>query len=115
MLGERIVPVVLSVVIIVLVAVVQERSRTLAALVAAMPLTAPLAMWIVFSATQGDHAQTAAFVRSMALGFVASLAFVLACWFALARHWGFAPALVFGAAVWLATVLVPSLLWRWVR
>jgi glycerol-3-phosphate acyltransferase PlsY len=41
-------PVVLSVLVIVVVAVVQERSRHLAAIIATVPLTAPLAMWIVF-------------------------------------------------------------------
>ena len=78
MTSERVVPVVLSVVIIVLVAVVQERSRALAALLATMPLTAPLAMWIVFSAARGDHDQTAEFTGSMVIGSVASLVFVLA-------------------------------------
>jgi len=39
-----VVPVVLSLLIIVLVAVVQERSRHLAAIIATMPFTAPLAM-----------------------------------------------------------------------
>jgi len=54
---DRIVPVVLSVAVIVAVALLQARSRTLAALLAAMPLTAPLAMWIVFAASDGDHRQ----------------------------------------------------------
>lgn len=62
MIQERVVPVVLSVLVILLVAVVQERSRHLAAIIAAMPLSAPLAMWIVFSATHGDQRQTADFV-----------------------------------------------------
>ena len=54
MISDKAVTVILSVVIVVLVAVVQERSRTLAAIIATMPLTAPLAMWIVFSASRGD-------------------------------------------------------------
>ena len=35
-------------------------------------LTAPLAMWIVFSGSRGDHRQTADFVGSMIAGFVGS-------------------------------------------
>ena len=54
MILERAVPVLLSALIIVLVAVVQERSRYLGAIIAAMPLTAPLAMWIVFSAKASE-------------------------------------------------------------
>ena len=89
MIRERVVPVALSVLVIVLVAMVQERSRYLAAIIAAMPLTAPLAMWIVFSASQGDQRQTADFVGSMVVGFAATLVFVLTCWFGLREAWGF--------------------------
>jgi hypothetical protein len=112
---ERVVPIVLSVLIIVLVAVVQERSRHLAAIIATVPLTAPLAMWIVFSATQGDHRQTAEFASSMFVGVVASLAFVLGCWFGFRQLWSFPSVLVLGSAVWLAIVLLPSLVGRWFR
>ena len=52
----RVVTVLLSVLVVVLVAGVQERSRHLAAIIATMPLTAPLAMWIVLSASRGDQA-----------------------------------------------------------
>ena len=65
MIPERAVTVLLSVLVVVLVAVVQERSRHLAAIIATMPLTAPLAMWIVFSASRGDQRQTGDFVGSM--------------------------------------------------
>ncbi len=112
---ERVVPVVLSVLIIVLVAVVQERSRHLAAIIATMPLTAPLAMWIVFSATQGDHRQTADFAASMFVGVVASFVFLLACWFGFRQQWSFPLVLVFGSTIWLAIVLLPSLVGRWFR
>ena len=115
MLRERVVPVVLSIAIIVLVAVIQERSRSLAAIIATVPLTAPLAMWIVFSATHGDHRQTAEFVGSMIVGFVGSLLFVFACWFALRRQWSFPLVLVFASTVWLVTVSLPGWAGRWLR
>ena len=110
MISERAVTVLLSVVIVVLVAMVQERSRPLAAIIATMPLTAPLAMWIVFSASRGDQRQTADFVGSMVMGSVASLLFVLACWFSLRQAWGFLVTLVLAAGVWLLVVLLS----RWV-
>ena len=112
---ERLVPVVLSVLIILLVALVQERSRHLAAILAALPVTAPLAMWIVYSATQGDHRQTADFVASMFLGFAAGLFFVSASWFGFRQQWSFPVVLVFASAIWLAIVLLPSLVGRWFR
>ena len=110
MISERAVTVLLSVLVVVLVAVAQERSRHLAAIIATMPLTAPLAMWIVFSASRGDHRQTADFVGSMVIGSVASLVFVLACWFGLRQEWGFPVTLAFASTIWLLIVLVP----RWI-
>jgi uncharacterized membrane protein (GlpM family) len=109
-ISERAVTVLLSVLIVVLVAVAQERSRHLAAIIATMPLTAPLAMWIVFSASRGDQRQTADFVGSMVIGAIASLVFVSACWFGLRQEWGFLVTLAFASAIWLLIVLVP----RWV-
>lgn len=110
MIRDRLVPVALSVLVIVLVAIVQERSRALAAIIATMPLTAPLAMWIVFSASGGDQRQTADFVRSMIVGFAASLVFVLVCWFGFRQAWGFGMTLVVASVVWLAVVTG----WHWV-
>ena len=108
-------PVAVSVLVIVLVAIVQERSRHLAAIIAAMPLTAPLAMWIVFSASQGDQRQTADFVGSMVVGFAATLVFVLACWFGLRHAWGFPVTLVVASAIWLTIVALPHSVGGWLR
>jgi hypothetical protein len=107
---EKAVTLVLSVLIVVLVGVIQERSRHLAAIIATMPLTAPLAMWIVFSASRGDQRQTADFVASMVTGAVASLVFVLSCWLGLRREWGFLVTLVSASAIWLVMVMLP----RWI-
>ena len=109
-MADRLVPVALSVLVIVLVAIVQERSRALAAIIATMPLTAPLAMWVVFSANGGDQRQTSDFVRSMVAGSAASLVFVLVCWFGLRHAWGLGMTLVVASVVWLAVVTG----WHWV-
>jgi len=106
-ISEKMVTVLLSVMIVVLVAVVQEQSRHLAAIIATMPLTAPLAMWIVFSASRGDRHQTAEFVGSMVVGSVASLVFVLACWLGFRQERGFLATLALASAIWLLIVLVP--------
>jgi len=107
---ERAVTVLVSVLIVILVAVVQERSRHLAAILATMPLTAPLAMWIVFSASSGDQRQTADFVRSMVIGSVASFVFVLACWLGLRQEWGLLVTLALASTVWFLIALIP----RWI-
>jgi len=108
---DRVIPVLVSIAVIVLVAVVQGRSRHLAAVLATMPLTAPLAIWIVYSATDGDSRETAGFTWSLIEGSVASLAFVVACWAALRFGWSLPAALTAGGSVWLAGVASAS----WLR
>ena len=112
MVQERVLPVVASVIVIILVAVVQERSRHLAAVLASMPLTAPLALWIVFSATKGDHQQTANFAASMVVGFISSLVFIVGCWYGFSRNWSFNLVLSVGAVVW-SLIMVGTRYWLW--
>jgi uncharacterized membrane protein (GlpM family) len=106
---DKVIPVLLSIVIIVLVAVVQEKSRTLAAIIATMPLTAPLAMWVVFSSTNGDHIKTSEFVGSMVSGVLATFMFIVACWLALRQRWPLPIVLLAGGAAWLAFALTAPL------
>ena len=111
MQAEKIIPVLLSVVVIVLVAIVQEKSRFFAAILASMPLSAPLALWIVYSSTAGDHEKTAEFAGSLVVGVLATLVFVIGTWLGLRQRWPLAGALAAGGAGWLAFVAgVPILL-----
>ena len=112
MTAQKVVPVVISVVVIILVAVIQEKSRAAAAILSVMPLSIPLAAWIVFSATGGDHGQTAEFVKSMLVGLLATMAFVAACWLSLRARWAFPVAIAVGFAAWGAVVALIALVAR---
>lgn len=112
MIAQKIIPVVISVILIVLVAIVQERSRSAAAILSVMPLAIPLAAWIVYSASGGDHEQTADFVKSMLVGLFATIAFVVACWFALRARWAFPLSIGAGFAAWAAVVGLIALIAR---
>jgi len=109
---EKILPVVISVAIIVLVAIVQERSRDLAAILAVMPLTVPLAAWIVFSASGGDHQQTARFVGSMFAAYAPTAIFVAALWYGLRQGWSFPLVIVVAFGAWAGLAAVPYLVRR---
>lgn len=104
MFAQKVLPVLVSILVIVIVSIVQERSRFLAAILSSMPLMAPLALWIVWSATRGDHDQTASFAASMIVGIIATLGFVVGVWAALLRHANLGWALASGAVVWLVVL-----------
>lgn len=91
--------------IIAAVAVVQARSRVLAGILAAMPLSIPLAMWIVYRETR-DLEQTAHFARATLLALLPSVAFVLTAWLLFSRRVPFGWSLVGSYAVWLGLLIL---------
>lgn len=93
------IPVLISVVVIVLVAVLQDRSKALAAVVATMPLTVTLGLWIVFAANPEPLAR-ADFARGLVLGIVPTMLFLVAAWLATRGGWSFLATAAAGYATW---------------
>ena len=95
-----VVPVVISILVIILVAVLEKHSKLLAAVTATMPLAAPLALWIVYSSVGGDQAQMALFSRSLVLGILPTIAFLLTVWITTRAGLPFVATIISGYAVW---------------
>lgn len=111
----KIIPVVLSIFVIILVAVIQERSKPLAAIIATMPVSVPLALWIAFSHSNGDHAQAALFTRNMILGIIATTVFIIAAWLAFRQRLSFPIVIGIGYLAWAIVAFLPkwlASLWR---
>lgn len=106
MKSQDIVPVVLSIAIIVAVAVLEKQSRLVAAVTAVMPMTAPLALWIVYSSVNGDRAVTAQFSLGMLLGILPTVAFLGAVWLAARSGMKLAPMIAIGYGVWAVGLMV---------
>jgi hypothetical protein len=85
---HQIAPVAISIALIILIAVLRSYSTTVAAITATMPLTVPLALWIVHSAEGGDRFVTIHFIESMIFGVLATLISVVAIWYAARAGWG---------------------------
>jgi hypothetical protein len=102
-----ILPVLLSIVVIILVAVLEKQSKLFAALTATMPLATPLALWIVYSSNQGDKAVVSQFSLSLLLGLLPTFSFLIAVWLAARAGMKLAPILLTGYGVWAvgATIL----------
>ena len=104
---QEILPIVLSIIIIILVAVLEKQSRLIAALTATMPLAAPLALWIVYSSNAGDKTAVSQFSLSLLLGLVPTMAFLFTVWLAARSGMKLAPMILTGYGVWAvgATIL----------
>ncbi len=97
---QDVVPVIISISVIIIVSLLQRYSKLFAAVTATMPLTIPLALWIVYTAAQGERAQIEEFTRSLVIGVIPTLAFTLALWIGARAELKLIPMLVVGYVVW---------------
>lgn len=107
---QEIVPVILSMVVILLVAILEKQSKLFAALTATMPLTAPLALWIVYSSNSGEKEAVSNFSLSLLLGLLPTLAFLVTVWFAAQAGMKLFPMILTGYSVWGIGALILFLL-----
>jgi hypothetical protein len=107
MKSQDILPVLLSVIVIILVAVLEKQSKLFAALTATMPLAAPLALWIVYSSNAGDKTAVSQFSLSLLLGLLPTMGFLITIWLAARSGMKLVPMILAGYAVWAvgATIL----------
>ena len=69
---QDIVPVLLSIIVIILVAVIEKQSKLAAAITATMPIGATLALWIVYSANEGERKTMEQFSIGLLVGIIIS-------------------------------------------
>jgi len=97
-------PVLLSVLVIILVALLENQSKLFAAVTATMPTKVPLALWVVYAANQGKREPIVSFSRSLMVTIFPTIGFMLTAWLASAAGWSFLITLLAGFAVWGAGV-----------
>jgi hypothetical protein len=109
---HEVVPVLISIVVIVLVAVLEKTSKLIAAVTATMPLSIPLALWIVYSSAEGERTAVVEFTQSMMIGIIPTIAFLITVWLGARAGLRLAPMLILGYAVWAVVLGVVILLRR---
>lgn len=97
---QRLAPVLASIGIIIAIALLRDRSHTLAAITATMPVTVALGLWIISAAEGTDQAALVNFIRSMVVGVTGTLIWLLAVWAAARRGWRLPRLLVTGYLAW---------------
>ena len=98
--SQNVLPVLVSIAIIILVAILQNHSRLVAAITATMPLSAPLALWIVYTSSGGDQTTVAQFSQGLLIGLIPTIGFMLVAWLAARAGLKLMPVLLLGYGVW---------------
>ena len=101
---QRVLPVIVSIAIIILVAVIQEHSKLLAAITATMPLTAPLALWVVYAGAGGDQASGVRFIEALFLSSIPFMIFLVGAWWAARQGWRIVPIMLTGYGAWAVSL-----------
>lgn len=107
---RQVLPVVISVLVIIGMAVLRAHSKTLAAITVTMPLNIPLAVWIIYSSEHSTPAQMSTFTSSLLVGLGATVIFTIVLWLAAKAGFGLVPMLGAAYLAWAATLGVEYLL-----
>lgn len=112
---RNILPVLISIGVILLVAVLRNYSRTLAAITATMPINIPLALWIVHSAAPDDKAGMITFSEGLVIGLIPTFAFLLVAWLAARAELSLAVMIGGSYAAWGVCLGGLLLVQHWLR
>lgn len=77
---SRTTPVIVSIAIIILIAIVRQYSKTLAAITVTMPLNIPLGMWIVYSGSDNHQVALAEFSEAAMMNIIPTIVFLIVAW-----------------------------------
>lgn len=103
---QRVLPVIVSIIIIIMVAILRNYSPRIAAITATMPINIPLTLWIVYAGAPGDQQVRMEFAEGLLIGILPVVAFVLASWILVRSGWSLIPVIVGGYVVWGMGLLV---------
>ncbi len=109
---QRVAPVLVSIGIIILVAIVRSYSRALTVILATMPINIPLAMYIVSSGNPEDKEGFADFVGGLIIGLIPTIFFLFIAYFTARAGWGIWSILIAGYIGWAICLGVVLLVQR---
>lgn len=97
---QRVLPVLFSIGIIILIAVLRNYSKTLAAITATMPINMPLAIWILSSGTNISQATLVQFIETLIVGLIPTFVFLIFVYIAARAGYAVVPMLGLGYVGW---------------
>jgi hypothetical protein len=96
--------------LITTVALVSDRSTTMAGILGTAPINLPIVLWIIWSKNESSYTDVELTSRSMLLGITSTACFIAMCWYGFSRRWPFALTMGAGYLIWAAVAFGPGLL-----
>jgi hypothetical protein len=101
---QKLLPVISSIAIILVVAFLRERSRTLAVIFATMPINMPLALWLLSDTTNGDQAVLTNYVQNLIVGLVPGFIWLFVVYVAVRVGWSLPASILTAYAVYVVLI-----------
>ena len=101
---QDVIPVLISILVIILVALLEKQSKLVAAVTATMPLTVALGLWVVYASTGGEQDAMNQFTTGLLIGIVPSIFFLISVWIGARMGLRLVPLLLVGYAAWGLTL-----------
>jgi hypothetical protein len=95
----KVAPVIVSILVIIGVAIARQYSRTLAAIMATMPINLPLALWIVYSGETNREAFSE-FAGTMVINLLPTLLFIVVAWWLAKQGYTLVPIIGLSYVAW---------------
>ena len=105
-MSERVLPVIVSVVVIIGIAFINQYSKSFAAIFTTLPVKITLAVWIVYSAEQGNAKELSEFSTGLLAGIIPNVMYIIGIWMAARADYGLVQMLLSGAVLWAITLMV---------
>jgi hypothetical protein len=102
---QKALPIITSIAIILLVAFLRDRSKTLAAILATMPINLPLGLWVLFGGNENQQAELM-FVRALIPGLAATMLWVIGVYVLVKLGMSLWVSIAGGYAVWALVVFI---------
>jgi hypothetical protein len=101
---QRIYQLLIALCLVTAIAFFSERSRVLASVLTVVPVNITIALWFIYTGSQGDPIISADFLRMVLLGLLPTALFILACWVGINQGWPLVRVMAVAYAVWLVSM-----------
>lgn len=105
---EKLAPVIVSILIIIAVALLRERSPAFSAIAATMPINIPLGMFIVYTSAIDRTGAMENFTQNVFINMWPTMVFALVVLIVARWGWGLVPSIVAGYVGWGIAFLILS-------
>ena len=103
---EKVIPVIISIIVIIAVAIISEYSKTLASITAVMPIGIPLGMWVAVAGKDNPGEFLGEFSGLIAINMIPTLFFIAAAWWIARSGNGLVPTVTGGYIVWAISLAI---------